>query len=224
MSIQTVSSAHQEIFLLLPWYVNGTLAPDEFAEVRAHFNDCLTCQHELEFLSNIERAATDQNDVYVIPQNAFASLIKRIEQAQSNKLENSGLMGRLKQLFTNSLSCVFLRPMSCAAFVSTMVFAVAIFFLWPTSFTTEPMYQTLSTQDTSRKSSLRFRVIFADDSSVIDARDLLEKQKVHVVVLQQEDGSYMLKIPPNADPFATASLLQELKLGGSVASVELILE
>lgn len=45
--IQLRSGPHEEVQQLLPWFVNGTLAPDEVARVEAHLADCAECRGEL---------------------------------------------------------------------------------------------------------------------------------------------------------------------------------
>jgi hypothetical protein len=45
--IQLRSGPHDEVQQLLPWLVNGTLAPDEAARVEAHLADCAECRGEL---------------------------------------------------------------------------------------------------------------------------------------------------------------------------------
>ena len=44
---------HNTIAELLPWYVNGTLAPHERAEVEAELASCPLCAAELENLQRI---------------------------------------------------------------------------------------------------------------------------------------------------------------------------
>jgi hypothetical protein len=45
--IQLRSGPHDEVQQLLPWFVNGTLTPEEAARVEAHLADCAECRGEL---------------------------------------------------------------------------------------------------------------------------------------------------------------------------------
>jgi anti-sigma factor RsiW len=45
---------HVRVHELLPWYVAGTLEPDELAEVQAHLPGCAECRAEVEFQRRLD--------------------------------------------------------------------------------------------------------------------------------------------------------------------------
>lgn len=49
-------AAHTRAALVLPWYVNGTLSPDESTAVRTHLARCLVCRRELANLQSLLEA------------------------------------------------------------------------------------------------------------------------------------------------------------------------
>ncbi len=52
---------HSHPTLLLPWYVNGTLAVDERALVTAHIADCSACRDEIELLTLIQHTVATES-------------------------------------------------------------------------------------------------------------------------------------------------------------------
>jgi hypothetical protein len=51
---------HREIAELLPWYANGTLAPEERAHVERHLQRCAECRRELEELEGLKAVLTQE--------------------------------------------------------------------------------------------------------------------------------------------------------------------
>lgn len=47
---------HDEVFKLLPWYLNGTLSDAECAQVESHLSGCAPCQNELLRCSELDEA------------------------------------------------------------------------------------------------------------------------------------------------------------------------
>src|SRR5215813_9681087 len=51
-------AAHKVADALLPWFVNGTLDPDEIAFVERHVAECTRCREEVEWLRGLYAACT----------------------------------------------------------------------------------------------------------------------------------------------------------------------
>ena len=64
---------------LLPWYVAGTLPPDEHAAIAAHVEGCALCQHEVESL-RLFHATYAEREPAADPGPAFARLAARMRQ------------------------------------------------------------------------------------------------------------------------------------------------
>lgn len=69
---------HAQAAALLPWYVNGSLAADEYALVRVHLGECLVCRREAQRLGHLARAVTGTVGEYACSQ-AYARLATHIE-------------------------------------------------------------------------------------------------------------------------------------------------
>jgi len=73
-------SAHQDILLLLPWYVNKTLHGAENETVENHLKVCLTCRRELASLQKLAEAVRHEGSFDSTMQVSFSQLKKRIHQ------------------------------------------------------------------------------------------------------------------------------------------------
>ena len=54
--LQFESGVHKVVDALLPWYVNGTLTPEESDFVRKHLDGCGQCKQEAEWLRELQAA------------------------------------------------------------------------------------------------------------------------------------------------------------------------
>ncbi len=58
---------HEDINLILPWYLNGTLQPDELAKVESHISLCSDCKTELERLKLVQSSVIQSDEALSIP-------------------------------------------------------------------------------------------------------------------------------------------------------------
>lgn len=54
--LQFESGVHKVVDALLPWYVNGTLTPEELDFVQKHLDGCGQCKQEAEWLRELQEA------------------------------------------------------------------------------------------------------------------------------------------------------------------------
>ena len=65
---------HQDVSLLLPWYVNNSLQNDERLLVEQHIRCCLLCRRELKGLVQLSKAVKHPADMEMIANASFADL------------------------------------------------------------------------------------------------------------------------------------------------------
>ncbi|AZR73788.1 hypothetical protein BBF96_10560 [Anoxybacter fermentans] len=117
---------HEELKELLPLYVDGGLDKDEKELVKMHLDSCKECQNEVEiykknydFLSSVEAVA--------LPDNFLSSVLKKIEKERRDKLGESTLLNRIRELLKFKLSV----PVSVVGVVTVMVLLVVMAGLFP---------------------------------------------------------------------------------------------
>jgi hypothetical protein len=65
---------HQQILLLLPWYLNQSLEQDERQRVETHLHNCMLCNRELAALRKLAAAVKHSSDMEVAAEASFAKL------------------------------------------------------------------------------------------------------------------------------------------------------
>lgn len=74
---------HDELNLLLPWYVNGTLAEDESAAVEAHVKACESCRSDLALLQDMNDAVQDAQPVPIVPTPPLRQFLEDIDSTSA---------------------------------------------------------------------------------------------------------------------------------------------
>lgn len=79
----TLSPAtHDEVWLLLPWYINETLSEDEHRQVAEHLTVCIPCRSELEAQQAICKAVQDSPVEGLCQSVQYDQLMSRIRGAE----------------------------------------------------------------------------------------------------------------------------------------------
>lgn len=76
--IRFEGSAHAQADRLLPWWVNGTLADDERAQVERHLEECPACRREAAWLRALQEEYPGDEPVAVDAPRAMRRLRRRI--------------------------------------------------------------------------------------------------------------------------------------------------
>jgi hypothetical protein len=192
----TNSREHQEVWELLPWYANGTLSARDEARVAQHLPACPLCQRELQRCRHLSVSAKATDDAAWSPSpRHFAQVLAHIDKAET--IRSSSAPNSLPLL--HKICAWFFatpRPMRWAFAVQTaLLLALAGGLLLKTA-GPAAMYETLSRAgEPVATDSAQLRMIFSEDVSGKELRDLLQGIDAQIVQGPSSMGVYTIQLP-----------------------------
>lgn len=226
---------HEEVFALLPWYVNHTLEARETARVAAHLATCPECSRELRRCRGLAVAVQEAGQAAPSPHPVKLSrLLARIDAHELSR-------GRLRRLGASLHR--FALPFQQASPTLRRALAVQLALLvalgavlaWqsrspqPEAATANPgatgpaAYRTLSDGPAAAVAAPRLRVLFAQEIREEEMRRLLLELRAEIVGGPSPFGAYTLRLPPagpGSDPLA--EVVDHLRSQPQVRFVEVI--
>jgi len=87
-------SNHDELELLLPWYVNGTLLADEHRRVELHLENCERCREAVHDLREIAAVVGDESAAPLVPEASAQDFLDKLDTVTSveNETWRSGAL------------------------------------------------------------------------------------------------------------------------------------
>lgn len=158
---------HDEIWLLLPWYANGSLQAEEHARVKAHVAVCLVCRKELGEQALLAKHLQHEPAVEISTKPSFDRLMARI-QTEANpvakpvqpRLQSTWLAAWLEGL-RNAMN-----PWQLATACAGLLLALALPFLLLQNQQTSPDFHTVADSGSlDRFAATDLRVIFAQQAT-----------------------------------------------------------
>ncbi|HEY2660574.1 MAG TPA: zf-HC2 domain-containing protein [Caulobacteraceae bacterium] len=207
--IQLSGDRHQDILLLLPWYLAGDLSAPEHDRVRAHLSLCAECQAELQ---DERRLAAGIGDLPIEAGLAGVEHGWMLASQQIDRESRSGLSFRAwrQRLFARPPMAArsrrsqtpWLRWAVAGQFCLLLIMGVTI---WLPSHPAQ--YHTLGGAPSSRAANIV--VIFRPDTPEKDLRAILKSNGARLVDGPTPADAYMLHVPA-AGRAATLTRLQRL--------------
>lgn len=81
-TMPSTNDQHQQVLLLLPWYLNQSLEQDEQRQVESHLRSCLLCSRELVVLRKLGATVKQSSDLDMAAEASFASLLEKLQTAE----------------------------------------------------------------------------------------------------------------------------------------------
>jgi anti-sigma factor RsiW len=176
--IRLRGSPHEEVQRLLPWLVNGTLAPDEVEIVEAHLSECAECRADLQ---TERQLAHEIASMPVDIEGGWADIEQRLE-AERTVLVRPEAFWR-KRI---PVGWAVASPLAAAA-------TVGLFFVnvTPSAPVTQE-YRALGAPTAVQAANVV--VMFEDSTRVKDMRAALAAADARLVDGPTETGAYLLRV------------------------------
>ncbi|MGH8613091.1 MAG: hypothetical protein ACREYF_14015 [Gammaproteobacteria bacterium] len=192
-------TAHHEVWLLLPWYVNRTLEGPELNLVQQHLQICITCRKEIAVQQRLAEAIRNSSVIGLSPQVAFSRLRERIViGAQSSKDQTRWWrrhQSRGLDVLARLSSVPVPRPAAIALSLLLMIGLALAARPWLLSLFETPKYHTLA-----RHNSLPvvrqhdIHVVFAKTADQQEIEQLLRTIRGEVVDGPSSIGVYTVRL------------------------------
>lgn len=227
MNSPTPSSAeyHSQMLLLLPWYVNKSLGPDEYRQVEKHLGSCLICRREMLALRKLAAAVKETGDLDLAAEASLSAVKARLQHS------GSGLHPTVSNNYSTS-TARWRQPrrrlpgvkgpwLAAAASVLLASLPLLMHFQYAP---TGADYYTLSANKPETKAEGQLRVVFSNaltDSGIDNILGQIPAQRIDG---PNSIGAYTVELLPGADARHLADALALLRKRQDVILAEPILQ
>lgn len=198
---------HQRIWDLIPWYVNGTLPSEERRAVEEHLTGCLRCREEEELCRATREALAAAGEVAPSPHPVqLARLLSKVDDLEAGR-------GAGRRPFLAALRAFLIPANPMRAFLAVQlaitVLLVALLVWQQRQPQAQALYRTLSAPEAPRGDTARVRVLFKEDATEREIRELLLRLEGEIVSGPSAFGTYTIEIPTAGEP--SGALLAHLR-------------
>lgn len=212
MNIHTLQSAeqHQQISLLLPWYLNQTLDTAERQQVESHIRGCMACRRELVHLRKLAAAVKQTSDLDTAAMASFNRVQAKFQTTRqqaatfdarqpdarlakrNDRIPNLGgnVTRRRKPVWDFIHHQGIGLAVAASMLLAIVPFAVRFGQITPTT----DDYHTLSDAKPAPSSGVELRVVFSRSISGSDINNLLAKIHGERVDGPNSVGAYTVRL------------------------------
>lgn len=200
--------AHQSVQELLPWYVNGTLVPEERHRIEMHLTTCAVCRQEVALLEQISTAL--HADVPEPKVDLYPRTLARLQSAHP-----AGLLDRIRNL---------VAPIPRYAQVA-LAAQLAVVALLVVALVSQGPFATLSDGGPTGP-AVRVQVAFQDQTTLDQVQGILTPLKARIIDGPSATGLYVLEVPLGPSGLASSpeDVLRQVRRSRLVTFAEILEE
>jgi hypothetical protein len=209
-------SVHQQVSILLPWYVNESLHCDENNFVELHLKSCLVCKIEVTNLQKLATSISSEESLAPVTQTSFLQLKKRIQQSEVPTRQSTGKFAVFSEYF-QWFTKVDLKKLVIQhqGFVLAFAFLVTFLLYVPGYLVTKPIsgnkFHTLSSTKHIARTPLKneIRLVFSTDITQQQITQILASVHGEIVSGPTPQGVFIVRVGISSkDLLETVSLLR----------------
>ncbi|NOX42634.1 MAG: hypothetical protein GXP19_02730 [Gammaproteobacteria bacterium] len=199
-NIRQLKSEHDSIDALLPWYINGTLSPEEYSQVEKHMETCRQCRTAITELQSMQIVVQQSTDTALVERKNLQDVLSRIDQIpvesaarkhESRRKQHEPLTKKISDFWDVFMNLPGGWRYTVVAQFLLLVVVFGVTFDRPSM---APVFTTLSTPaEDAQDNSVRMRIVFAEDVLLRDIRHLLIDGQARIVDGPTSSGVYMLE-------------------------------
>ena len=200
---------HQDMWELLPWYVNETLPEDERVRVEAHLATCTACQAELLRCRALARAVrASEAPAWEPSPDHLARLLSRLDAEATPSRRVRWWWHALCAQYERCRAVLQTTPLPVRWALATqgaLVMLLAGVLVWQAPWVPARLYRTLSSgQAQGVDDRVQLRVVFADEMTEKELRALLTAIQGTIVQGPSPMGAYTVAVPHTGTAATTA--------------------
>lgn len=208
MNVEAGRDPHDDVFELLPWWVNETLGPTEAAAVQAHVKLCPACQREVTAQRRVAGAVRrDRSNLDHAPQASFEKLWSRMQELERD-VPRAGVDAAPAE---GAVPVEIVKPtqrprvnfdrwrLAAALVLAFSAGTLSTNYLRPGPVTLAPLYRTATTPEpTPVTGEPRVRVVFDGATTVDELARIVRTAGLTVVAGPGDAGVYTLSVASTA--------------------------
>ena len=189
-------STHQEVQLLLPWYVNHSLQGAELRQVEEHLNVCLMCKRESIILQKFAKRVNQALPLHMSEQAAFTELKNRLHQtSQTRQPQTEPTLANFTRPKTTKTLALPPRALLRPAWALAAVFVLTL--IVPSYFKLNQMlsndYRTLSEASLVNPNRYDLHLVFADNTTSMQIQTILTPLAGRIIGIQTEQAVHTVR-------------------------------
>lgn len=211
---------HDEISLLLPWYVNKTLREEELSAVESHLKICLVCKRELASLEKLSIAINQESSFDSEANVSFAHLMNKIHTATRPDSPLPQLHAIRKSMWRSNVLRLPALHRPKAALAAAILLALVI----PNYFDLVKLpsndYRTLSDSEQSKPRNNDIRLVFSKDVTKQQIDAIVSSVQGQLVGQPTEQSVYTVHIEHAKSSNDILNTLAELRKNPKIIFAE----